>query len=586
MPDVSGTLPTVSLFVAKSTLTEGADTALNAIVTRTPSELTSSVTVEFYIPVTTRNVAGADDFVGGLAPKVVTFAPGETSQAVSWGLVDDNVPEVPGAIGLWLRNPVNATVSTNGGGSAGVVIQDNDPTDTMSIAAVGASAVREGDASDQGTHKLTFDIVREGNTSWPVTAAIVIEADTSAGAHSASSSDIVGGFTTQWVYFNYGETHKTFEVTIAGDNLLEGNETFVVRISNTWSPSGAPGFLTGIGTAAVTATILDDDTPVVPGTAGNDVLHHVDGSHIYDGGAGFDVLDYGTTGRRGLAVTRSAEGDVVITHGGQTDTLRSVEEVRLADGRLVFNEADPAAQVVRLYHAALDRGPEQQGLNFWIERLGEGHGLLDLAQNFLASPEFNARYGSLTDSQYVDRLYQNVLGREGEAAGKAWWLSQLGSGHSRAEVLQGFSESAENRANTADLWRSGIWDVDEHALQAARLYDTVLGRLPDAPGLAFQASLLDSGVALRDVAAAFTHSPEFQAKYGALDDRQFVSNLYLNTLHRAAEPAGLDHWVARLQGGASRSDVVLGFSESPEHIALTNPDFMSDDPGHYGIAFA
>ncbi|WP_193009581.1 DUF4214 domain-containing protein [Roseomonas sp. FDAARGOS_362] len=192
------------------------------------------------------------------------------------------------------------------------------------------------------------------------------------------------------------------------------------------------------------------------------------------------MLDYGATGRRGLAVTRSAEGDVVITHGGQTDTLRSVEEVRLADGRLVFNEADPAAQVVRLYHAALDRDPEQQGLNFWIDRLGEGHGLLDLAQSFLASPEFNARYGSLTDSQYVDRLYQNVLGREGEAAGKAWWLSQLDSGHSRAEVLQGFSESAENRANTAGLWQNGIWDVDEHALQAARLYDTVLGRLPDA----------------------------------------------------------------------------------------------------------
>ena len=586
MPDVSGTLPTVSLFVAKSTLTEGADTALNAIVTRTPSELTSSVTVEFYIPVTTRNVAGADDFVGGLASKVVTFAPGETSKAVSWGIVDDDVPEVPGAIGLWLRNPVNAIVSTNGGVSAGVVIQDNDPISTLSIAAVGASAVREGDASDQGSHKLTFDIVREGNTSWLATAMVAIEADTSTGAHSASSSDIVGGFATQQVYFNPGETHRTFEVAIAGDSLLEGNETFVVRIVSTGMPSGTPGFLTGIGTAAVTATILDDDTPVVPGTAGNDVLHHADGSHIYDGGAGFDVLDYGAVGRRGLAVTRSAEGDVVITHGGQTDTLRSVEEVRLADGRLVFNEADPAAQVVRLYHAALDRDPEQQGLNFWIGQLREGHGLLDLAQSFLASPEFNSRYGSLTDSQYVDRLYQNVLGREGEAAGKAWWLSQLDSGHSRAEVLQGFSESAENKANTASLWQNGIWDVDEHALQAARLYDTVLGRLPDAPGLAFQASLLDSGVALRDIAAAFTRSPEFQAKYGTLDDRQFVSNLYLNTLHRAAEPAGLEHWVAQIQGGASRSDVVLGFSESPEHIALTNPDFMSDDPGRYGIAFA
>ncbi|MFK4047625.1 Calx-beta domain-containing protein [Roseomonas mucosa] len=220
---MSGTLPTVSLVLAKPYLTEGTDKTLDVIVVRTPSDLTSSVTLEFFTPVTTRNVAGADDFVGGLASKVVTFAPGETSKAVSWGIVDDDVPEVPGAIGLWLRNPVNATVSMSGGGSTMAFIQDNDPTDTMSIAAVGTPAVREGDASDQGSHKLTFDIVREGNTSWPVTAAIVIEADTSAGAHSASAGDIVGGFATQQVYFNYGETHKTFEVAIAGDTLLDVN---------------------------------------------------------------------------------------------------------------------------------------------------------------------------------------------------------------------------------------------------------------------------------------------------------------------------------------------------------------------------
>ncbi|ATR19416.1 hypothetical protein CTJ15_03360 (plasmid) [Roseomonas sp. FDAARGOS_362] len=56
--------------------------------------------------------------------------------------------------------------------------------------------------------------------------------------------------------------------------------------------------------------------------------------------------------------------------------------------------------------------------------------------------------------------------------------------------------------------------------------------------------------------------PRVPGEVRRLNDRQFVSNLYLNTLHRAAEPAGLDHWVAQLQGGASRSDVVLGFSES------------------------
>jgi len=62
------------------------------------------------------------------------------------------------------------------------------------------------------------------------------------------------------------------------------------------------------------------------------------------------------------------------------------------------------------------------------------------------------------------------------------------------------------------------------------------------------------------------NSPEFQATYGSLDDAQFVNLLYQNVLDRSAAPGEIAFHVGRLQAGASRSDVVVGFSESPEHI--------------------
>ena len=65
----------------------------------------------------------------------------------------------------------------------------------------------------------------------------------------------------------------------------------------------------------------------------------------------------------------------------------------------------------------------------------------------------------------------------------------------------------------------------------------------------------------------FTASPEFAATYGALDNTAFVTLLYNNVLGRAPDPAGLSGWVGLLQGGMSRGQVLLGFSDSVEYQA-------------------
>ena len=66
---------------------------------------------------------------------------------------------------------------------------------------------------------------------------------------------------------------------------------------------------------------------------------------------------------------------------------------------------------------------------------------------------------------------------------------------------------------------------------------------------------------------SFIGSQEFANRYGASPNNgALVDALYQNTLHRAGDAAGRAGWINALNGGLSRADLVVGFSESPEHV--------------------
>ena len=335
---------------------------------------------------------------------------------------------------------------------------------------------------------------------------------------------------------------------------------------------------------ALTGSTGDDQAT---GGPTNDRLAGTFGNDVLDGGAGRDYVDLSTTSVRGDTVAANGAG-IVHTHDGQTDLYRNTEEIRFLDGRLVFDPNDPAAQVVRLYQAALGRGPDQGGLNYWIDALQKGASPSDLGAGFLGSAEFNARFGASNDAGYVDRLYQNVLGRPGDAGGTAYWLGRLQAGATRQDVLVGFAESTENRTATQTLVQNGIWDRSETAQQVARLYDTELDRLPDAAGLGYWRNQIEAGSAnLLSVAQAFTATPEFTARYGVPSNQAFVQALYQNTLDRPGDAGGVAYWTAQLDAGAlTRPGAALSFSESPEHVVRTASLFGGEDPATYGIALA
>lgn len=349
---------------------------------------------------------------------------------------------------------------------------------------------------------------------------------------------------------------------------------------------------------------------VLDGSARNDVLHGGAGNDLLRGGAGSDQLD-GGAGRNRLAggrgddvVTGSAAGvDVLVIDSGRTesrlalsgeatradprggasriaagtvsgpdgtDRFAGVDVIEFRDGRLVFDLADPAAQVVRLYQVALGRGTDPGGLASWSDKLAAGTPLTALAAEIAASPEYVARHAG-TARDAVAQIYRDALAREPDAAGLEYWTDVLRA-RGPAELLANLAESAEALARGAATVAAGVWDPDAEAGSVARLYHAGLGRRPDAAGFDYWMDRLDAGAPLLEMAQAFSGSAEFQARHAGSGNAAFVRQVYRDVLGREADSVGLSRWTYELDVSLSRAELLLGFSESAEFQARTVAD--------------
>jgi len=77
-------------------------------------------------------------------------------------------------------------------------------------------------------------------------------------------------------------------------------------------------------------------------------------------------------------------------------------------------------------------------------------------------------------------------------------------------------------------------------------------------------------VVLHDLSNGFISSAEFINLYGAdSSNKTFLTALYQNVLSRDPDPGGFNSWNDLLTSGTlDRADVLIGFSESLENIAL------------------
>ncbi len=101
--------------------------------------------------------------------------------------------------------------------------------------------------------------------------------------------------------------------------------------------------------------------------------------------------------------------------------------------------------VVRLYSAYFLRAPDEPGFDGWVELYQGPDWTLDRISGFFAtSDEFVARYGSVSNAEFVDLIYRNLFNRVPDAGGRAFWIGELDSGNrDRGTVMLNFSESEE-----------------------------------------------------------------------------------------------------------------------------------------------
>lgn len=237
----------------------------------------------------------------------------------------------------------------------------------------------------------------------------------------------------------------------------------------------------------------------------------------------------------------------------------------------IVEETDPVEDFVeRLYTNILQREADPSGLKAWTDVLKSGKEQgAKVAQGFIESPEFQKR--KLSNTQYLEILYQTFFDRKADKAGLDAWLGVLDSGLSRMHVFKGFAESNEftEICEEYGIIRGNVtltapMDQNEGVTKfIVRCYRLCLGREADKDGLnSWCTQILSGKNTAKEAAHGFVFSDEFKKKN--LSDTEYVKTMYRVFMDREADPAGLNAWVKVLKSGKSREHVFNGFADSGE----------------------
>ena len=288
---------------------------------------------------------------------------------------------------------------------------------------------------------------------------------------------------------NNGKLKVDFKITDGGLGDLDG------KVDGTISFNGALGFKTTVPTNPNTSLPGDKDGDGIPdaieakvGTNAllkdNDVLHRSDlfAMQLYR-----DVL-FREADTAGLQYWQQQIDAGKMTRAQVAASFMASPEFQGGVG-----------EITRLYFGAFDRLPDRDGLAYWMGQQKAGMSFNQISASFVVSEEFQKTYGSLDNTNFVERVYQNVLHRSSDASGKSYWVGQLNNGFSRGDLLASFTESTEFKANTKDK------------VALTLDYIGLLGHAPDQAS--FDALLAQGNTDVVTLIGQFLNSPEYLARF-------------------------------------------------------------------------
>ena len=275
------------------------------------------------------------------------------------------------------------------------------------------------------------------------------------------------------VYVRVLSTGATFAASVNGAGVpvgdssrprISGNGGIVAFVSNSAAFAGANGYdQIYVRQATVTRASVSTAGTVAMGDSANPMLDlngavvsfDSEANNLVVGDTGYDDAMFRRT--RTLAPTYTSDADLIAKVGTAFGAAGSAQQAKALAAyragasveRHVLDLANAPAfagkrpPVVRLYAAYFLRLPDASGLAYWTKKFETGTSLNKISASFAASSEFTARYGSKTNSQFVTLIYQNIFGRNPDAAGLSYWTKKLDAGTSRGTVMTNFSESSE-----------------------------------------------------------------------------------------------------------------------------------------------
>lgn len=131
-------------------------------------------------------------------------------------------------------------------------------------------------------------------------------------------------------------------------------------------------------------------------------------------------------------------------------------------------------KIAGLYVGFFHRAPDYSGLKFWKQkalnnrdRSGSSSDavLREIAEGFAQHPIFTRTYSDLNNTAYVEEIYRNVLGRDGDPQGIQWWSHRIEEGElNRADMVSEFVTGSL----TADITPENFPSLSPEQLEKAK----------------------------------------------------------------------------------------------------------------------
>ena len=87
-------------------------------------------------------------------------------------------------------------------------------------------------------------------------------------------------------------------------------------------------------------------------------------------------------------------------------------------------------QIIELYIATFNRAPDRAGLDYWLNEMANNHWSIEMvAQSMFMQPETLNLYKDKDIFDFIKAVYKNVLNREPDDAGLAYWYRELSLGN-------------------------------------------------------------------------------------------------------------------------------------------------------------